>query len=181
VTAKQPASKPAKTAPVAGENEIAADATVSSERLSELFGVHPKTVALWIKNGLPVSSRVGRANAIPLAEAIKWRIESIVADFERRLAEAQASPDIEALRARKLEAESRIAEAEADRVEGLQVIASDVEDAWSRIALSIREAVLSLAPRAVQAGTVTAEKEEELSDLCRDILRELAKAENVAA
>lgn len=152
-------------------------ATVSSETLSELFGVHAKTVAAWIKAGMPVASRKGRANTIELGAAIRWVRERDAAVHEQQLEAARSSPDLDALRARKLEAESRIAEAEADLVEGEQVAASDVEDAWSRIAMAIREGVLSLPSRAVQAGLVTPEHEDAVSDLARDVLRELTKGE----
>lgn len=157
--------------------DVPADAKVSSERLSELFGVHPKTVALWIKDGLPVASRTGRANAIELGVAIRWVRERDAARADQELEAAKSSPDLDVVRVRKLEAESRIAEAEADQIEGTLVVAADVTDHLSRVALGIREAVLNLSAQAVQAGIVPIEQEDALSDLCRDALRELTKLE----
>ena len=154
---------------------------VSSEQLSELFGVHVKTVALWIKQGMPVASRAGRANSIDVGAAIRWRMERLAADHEEKLAEARSSPELDQIRARKMRAESRRLEAEADRVEGAQVLVADVEQAWSRIASAIREGVLSLAPRAVQIGVIAPDKEDALADLSRDVLREIAEPERLAS
>lgn len=152
--------------------------TVNSEALAEICGVHPNTVALWIKAGMPVSGRAGtggRSNTIDLGAAIQWRRQVDGHEFEERLAAVRSSPDMDKLRARKLEAEARIAEANAAAREGELVPADEVVDRWSRIVLSVREGVLSLAPRAVQAGVLAPEQEDALSDLSRDVLRDLAK------
>jgi phage terminase Nu1 subunit (DNA packaging protein) len=157
--------------------EVPASATVSRDRLAEIFGVHANTVALWIKNGMPVASRKGRSSSIQIAAAIRWVRERDAAECERLLEAARSSPDLDALRARKLEAESRIAEAEADLVEGRQVPAADVMDKLSRVVVAIREGVLSLGPRAVQVGIIPPDQEDRLGDLGRDVLRELAKVD----
>jgi phage terminase Nu1 subunit (DNA packaging protein) len=152
-----------------------ARATVSNEGLAEFHGVHVKTVALWIKSGMPVESRKGRANTINLAAATLWLRERDAETHRKELEAARSAPDMDALKARKLDAESRISEAEADLVEGKQVLVAEVESAWARITLAIREAVLSLASRAVQSGAITPEQEDAVADLARDILLELSK------
>jgi phage terminase Nu1 subunit (DNA packaging protein) len=150
--------------------------TASSSELAALFDVHENTVGLWIKAGLPVTrAKRGGANKIDVGVAIRWVKERDAAEHEAALERARDNDQLDALRARKLEAESRIAEAEADLVEGKQVVAADVEGRLSRVVLAIREGVLSLPSRAVQSGLVATEKEDGLSDLARDVLTELAR------
>lgn len=151
---------------------------VSNVELAALFDVHENTITAWIENGLPYKPAArgsANRNRIDLGTAIRWRRQRDSEIRELEIEERQRSPEIDQLRARKLEAESRIAEAAADEVESKQVLAADVEDALARVALAIREGILSATPRAVRAGVVTPERGEQLDAIMLEIIQELER------
>lgn len=148
--------------------------TVSDMELAALFGVHRHTVGQWRKAGLP-SKPAGRVREIDLGVACRWirARDAAIAKAERDGLKDQSQR--QAAITRKVVAEARLSELEVEERTGALVQATSVGARWDLIALALKEGVLALAPRAVQAGLIPIEGEEPLARLCRDVLRELSR------
>jgi phage terminase Nu1 subunit (DNA packaging protein) len=133
------------------------------------------TAQVWIRReGLPVLRRRGGrggAHEIELVPAIRWLRARDKAAYEAEL--VKGNPAHEAARLRKLQAEARIAEANAAEREGDLVPAAQVEERWARIALEVKERALVLPAVAVQRGVIVVDQEAALAELVYDVLRDL--------
>jgi hypothetical protein len=146
---------------------------VNERELAEVFNVHRHTVSEWVKSGLPLARGRGPrgAHRIGLAVACRW----VLARYQAAVEDARSSPEVEAARNRKLTAEARIAEANADEREGRSIPADQLSERWGRMTLAMKEGVLAVAATAVQLGIVSPEKEQALAQLHHDVLRHLAE------
>jgi phage terminase Nu1 subunit (DNA packaging protein) len=149
--------------------------SVSQDVLAQIFGVDRRTVSRWIRAGLPAGKK-GRELSIDLAVAVQWVRTRDAESTEARIAAVRANPDLEAVRARKLTAEARIAEANAAAREGELLSASEVRHRWTSRILAARERLLTLSPVAVQAGLIQPAHERELQRLVNEALSELSTA-----
>jgi phage terminase Nu1 subunit (DNA packaging protein) len=134
------------------------------------------TAQIWVqREGLPVLRRRGGrggAHEIELVPAIRWLRARDKAAYEAEL--GKGNPAHEAARLRKLQAEARIAEANAAEREAELVPADQVGERWARMALEVKERVLVLPAVAVQKGLIAAEQEAALAELAHAALRDLA-------
>ena len=148
---------------------------VTERELAAVYAVHRNTVSGWIKAGLPVKRRQGRAHGIDLVVALRWVRARDQETAEERLAAVRATPDADAARVRKITAEARLAEVNVAEREGQVVPADQLSERWGRMTTAMREAVLAVAPTAVQLGIVSPEQEQALAQLHHDALRHLAE------
>ena len=134
------------------------------------------TAQIWVqREGLPVLRRRGGrggAHEIELVPAIRWLRARDKAAYEEQL--VKGNPAHEAARLRKLQAEARIAEANAAEREAQLVPADKVGERWARMALEVKERSLALPKVAVQKGVIVADQEGALVELVHDVLRDLA-------
>ncbi len=154
---------------------------VCAQAFASILEVDRVTVWRWMGEGMPVLRRRGGekgSHEIDLVAAVRWLRARDQVMHEEALANLRTTPEMEALRRRKLEAEARIAEANAAKVEGELVPAAEVEPRWSRMCLAMRERILSAAPVAVQRGLVSPESEAGLTEIMHDALSELATRGN---
>jgi phage terminase Nu1 subunit (DNA packaging protein) len=145
--------------------ETTKDTEVPSGTFAEIVGVDPNTVRSWVASGLP-ARRDGRAVLIRLAEGVQW-VRSRDRDA---LEKVRASADPEGAKNAKLAAEARLKEMDVLERAGKLMLADDAEAAWIHALTAFREAVLSIAGNAVQAGIIPAKLESELDDLAREAL-----------
>jgi phage terminase Nu1 subunit (DNA packaging protein) len=125
--------------------------------LALLFGVHRHTVDTWVKDGLPATrtGAVGSAMLAPVKDAVRWVRENDAARAKAALERARQEADgEETSKARKLAADARMRELDLAEREGKLVDVAQVEDAWQQQVAAVREALLTLAGEAVQAGLV---------------------------
>lgn len=150
--------------------------TVSATAFADLLGVHRNSVGNWLKDGLPIARRRGREAVLDLAVALQWIRKRDADAADQRLAEATADPDLDRAKARKMMAEADMAELQRDQRRGLLVGASDVEERWAEMVVSLRESVMSVPGVAVQSGLIRPSQEAQLEDLCRDALARFGEA-----
>ena len=133
------------------------------------------TAQVHRRAGLPILREgPGGKLEIDLKVAQKWLRERREAEWEERLAAVQGNPEAMAARTRKLQAEARMAEANAAEREGELVPAGQVAERWGRMAGEVRERVLVLPAVAVQKGIVEPGQEAALAELAHAALRDLA-------
>lgn len=133
--------------------------------------------------GMPVLRRRGGekgAHEIDLVAAFRWLRARDRAIAEEALAAIRSTPEEAALRLRKLQAETKIAEANAAEREGELVRAAEVAPRWARMCGAMRERILSIPPVAVQRGILPPDQEAALAELAHDALAELAAGGNGA-
>jgi phage terminase Nu1 subunit (DNA packaging protein) len=134
------------------------------------------TAQIWVqREGLPVLRRRGGrggAHEIELVPAIRWLRARDKAAYEAEL--VKGNPAHEAARLRKLQAEARIAEANAAEREGELVDVVSAEQGYARLIGAARERFLSLAPVLVQRALIPHEREGDVAKLVHEALDELA-------
>jgi phage terminase Nu1 subunit (DNA packaging protein) len=142
---------------------------------ADLLGVDRSTIQALIRRGLPVVGQRagrGRSHQIPVGPGFRWIRQMDQAAHEEQL--VKGNPAHEEARLRKLQAEARIAEANAAEREAELVPAAQVGERWARMALEVKERALVLPAVAVQKGVIAGDQEAALVDLVHDVLRDLA-------
>ena len=150
---------------------------MSAVEFAAILEVDRVTVWSWMKEGLPVLHRRGGAkgsHVIDLVAGIRWVRAHDKSVTQELLAQARSTPELDAIRQRKLSADARLAEANAAEREGELVPAAEVEPRWARMVTAMRERILSLPAVAVQRAIVAPEHEAVLTELAHDALSELA-------
>ena len=141
--------------------------------LALLFGVHRHTVDSWIKDGLP-ATRSGNAHSpmlAPVRAAVQWVRARDAERAKEAVARARQEADGEkTAKARKLSADAKMRELDLAEREGKLVDVAQVEDTWQQQVTAVREALMTLAGEAVQAGLVRPQDEGKLEDMVRDRL-----------
>lgn len=148
--------------PEVNENNVL---RVGAARFADLCAVHAQTVSNWIRDGLPISRRAGRAY-VDLAVGFPW----VRAKDREALDAARSRTDPDGARAAKTAAEARLKELDLAEREGSIVQAAEVEARWSEVITAIRESVMSVPAVAVQGGLVEPAREADLASVCRDAL-----------
>jgi phage terminase Nu1 subunit (DNA packaging protein) len=151
------------------------DLVVNQLVFADLLEVDRSTIQTYIRRGLPVVGRRGgrgRSHQIPVGPGFRWVRQMDKAAHEEQL--EKGNPAHEAARLRKLQAEARIAEANAAEREAELVPADQVGERWTRMALEVKERVLVLPAVAVQKGVIPVQQEAALAELAHAALRDLA-------
>lgn len=144
---------------------------VNQRELGEFFGVSHQTMANWMREGMPTLKRgeIGQENQYDTAAVIEWFAAREVAKTGRD------SPKDELYR---LQAEKMRRELSLTAKEVLPV--QEIEDAWTRIVVAIRQELLvlpiKLAPD-LEAAPDVAAKREILGDAIRQSLNRLAETD----
>lgn len=154
---------------------------VSAADFADLLGVHRNTVGNWIRDGLPVKSRRGRAVQLELAAAFQWVRKQDAAAAEARIEKLMADPDYDRAEARKMIAAADMAEMERDKRRGELVPTADVEERWASVVVAAREAVMAVPGVMVQDGTIRPSQEAHAEGLLRDALTAFGQAAGDAA
>jgi phage terminase Nu1 subunit (DNA packaging protein) len=150
---------------------------VTEGALAALFGVDRRTATRWVSAGLPVLRRRGRVVEFDLSAAITWVRGRDKADADARLAAALARSDPDASRARKLALEGDLLQMKKDRETGESISRAEAEADLKSVALTVRDNLLNVPARAVQAGVVEPAKEAALDRIIRDALTAIAERE----
>jgi len=146
---------------------------LNGTELSALFSVHRTTIDNWIKEGLPVEKGgpAGNVLQVPLKVAVQWARDRDLAKHKAALAQLrQESDGEETAKARKLAADARMRELDLAEREAKLVDVAQVEDAWQQQVAAVREALMTLAAEAVQAGLVQPQDEGKVEDMVRERL-----------
>lgn len=148
---------------------------VTRGELAVEWAVHPRTIAKFIEEGMPVAKRGrgGRSSLFNLEACQAWR------DAREHLA-ADQPVDLPRERARKERAQALLAEQLYAVRSGKLLPAEDVERIWMAEVRSVRSAILASytasADRVYRAATTDglAGVERALKAIAHDVLRELA-------
>jgi phage terminase Nu1 subunit (DNA packaging protein) len=149
---------------------------VNVSELADLYGAGRMTVQGWIKSGLPLKGArsSARSHEIELGAAVRWVRAHDLSVWEEKVKAARDVTQKQKALTRKAIAEAELAELDVAERKGELVPAAAVASKWDSIALSVKEAVLAIASRAVQEGVIDADHEGQLDLLCRDALRDIA-------
>lgn len=104
---------------------------ITKSTLAERFGESPKQIQRYVSEGMPCTG-TGKTLRFAWAECRGWRDERI-RRLERERVERDKPSDIEASRARKLEAEAREAEIRVERMLGTVVPLAVVQDVVGKV------------------------------------------------
>lgn len=142
--------------------------TYTVNGLSRLLGMDRRTIESRFRDAIPVSAAKGNQYDLPTV------LTCLAADF---LPDTALSNDVdinEAKRRREI-ALARIAEAEADQVEGRLIPSAVVESTWARIVTNVRARPLSVPHKAAPEceGLIVAERDAVIRSHIIEALQEL--------
>lgn len=155
---------------------------LTRRQLAHALGVHVITVAKWERDGMPVAKggRRGVPSLYDLGSVQAWR-EARKAQAEKAVGqEKEERLSWEAARARKDEAQAKLAEQMYLVRDGKLLPAEDIERIWAQHVAAVRTKLLAfpvtLADRIHRAARLdgVSSVERLLEDAVRDVLRELA-------
>lgn len=148
------------------------DEMVTQAQLAQLLGVTPRTVRNLDQEGIPHEGD-GRSKRYPAGRAIRW----FLAREKDRIRREAPQVDVKELKARKLGAETRLAELEAAKEEGILIPLDIHEERFGLQLDRIRARILNVpgawAPALVGCRSIP-EAMTRLKGLSRDLLQELS-------
>lgn len=162
---------------IVAEQSIEKSPLVTARQLAVAFVVHPRTIAKFMDEGMPVAKRGrgGRPSMFDLAVCTAWK------EAREQLPADDGGPvDLTRERARKERAQALLAEQLYAVRSGKLVSTADVEKAWQAEIAAARSVILSsyttAADKVFRAATTDglAGVERELKAIAYGVLRELS-------
>lgn len=149
--------------------------TVNHTQLCHLFKRSTQIVSKYRKLGLPTieDGGAGKATLYDVADAIEWLIEWELGKVKKPGEGPGMDPDLEATRLKRAQADER--ELRVQMLRGDAIELSEVVSTWQIIVSAARSRFLGL-PAKLQSRYPDMPKEarQELDDLIREVLEELA-------
>lgn len=144
--------------------------TCTGAELGRIVGLSPRNVADWAARGVLVRSENGRYVTVPSIQ------EYIRVLREQAAGRASGNSELAEEKANNERIKREMAEIKLAQLRGDVLTLDEVVESWTKFALAVKGAVLSLPTKARSTiPHLTAHDGETLKRICRDTLTDLAK------